>query len=88
MFKWVDLRIDELSYESLSRRFATYDYYFSHYKVPVRHGHIMPENIFVYRSKTESPDVGPWKIGDFGISRMKEQEEALKGMHNFGVVRI
>jgi hypothetical protein len=48
----------------------------------------MPENIFVYRSKTESPDVGPWKIGDFGISRMKEQEEALKGMHNFGVVRI
>jgi hypothetical protein len=88
IFKWVDLQIDELSYESLSRRSATYANYFSHYKVPVRHGHITPENIFVYRSKTESPYVGRWKIGDLGISPMKVQEEVLKGMHIFGVFRI
>jgi serine/threonine protein kinase len=88
IFKWVDLQIDELSYESLSRRSATYANYFSHYKVPVRHGHITLENIFVYRSKTESPYVGRWKIGDFGISPMKVQEEVLKGMHIFGVFRI
>jgi hypothetical protein len=86
IFKWVDLQNDELSYESLSRRSATYANYFSRHKVTCWHLDLKPENILVSGSTTKSPYVCRWKIGDLGISYIKQKDVLKEGMHSLGAV--
>jgi serine/threonine protein kinase len=88
IFKWVDLQNNELSYESLSRRSATYAKYFSRHKVTCRHLYLKPENILVHWSKIESPYVFLVKFSDLGISHIKQKDVLKEGMHGLGAVCI